>query len=482
MTRVSRNVKWLALTAGVLTPVAVFSLNPQLGVAGLWLPVFLAVLLWREGEIPVLLFAFMLQWLEVFTGVFYSNVIGVPMNALFGGPELTTATALAGAALGVAAIGARLALIRAPLQPVARLRAEAADLSINKVGWAFAGAWILAEMSLRLAGYSAQFRQLALAFAGIEQAAFFLVAYVVMSRKEGYGLLLLLAAVEIGGGIGGFFADFKQPLFILFLAAVSVMTRLSFSRMLIALSIVAIAVLMGIVWSVIKLDYRNYVSGYTGQQIVVRPWGERIGFLADRVSSLDSYDLARGVEKLADRISYVEFFGYVLRWVPSHVPYENGRLVTGAVEHVAKPRLLFPDKPALEDDTKRAERYTGIIFHSARQTSIGIGYVAEAYIDFGRWGMFVPILGLGLLWGLIYRFFMWRIAPLYGAAFAFPVLVTTAQIGLGFNKVLGGTLTNFAVIAVVAVFVLPRFLPYLREAHPANRQMPSGQRVEDFRS
>ncbi len=70
------------------------------------------------------------------------------------------------------------------------------------------------------------------------------------------------------------------------------------------------------------------------------------------------------------------------------------------------PRFLFPDKPVL-DDSERTRTYTGMNVAGMEQgTSIGIGYIGESYVDFGPVKMFAPIFLLGLLYGLIYRFFV----------------------------------------------------------------------------
>ncbi len=465
MSRISVNVKWLAGIATVISVFTLFNVNASLALAGLWLPVLFGVLLWREGEVPVLLFIFMLQWLEVFTGVFYSIVRGIPMTAMFGGPELNTAIGLSAAALAVAAVGARLGLVGARVYPSKQFLYEARELSVRSLWWAFAGSLVFANIAFQLSSVSAQIRQIALALSGVEYVAFFLLAYVVLARREGYRFLAVAVVIEVGAGIGGFFADFKQPLLIIFIAAVGVMVRVTFARAMLAAGIVTLAILMGVVWSSIKMDYRDYVSGYTGAQIVVQPWDDRIEYLLDKIFELDSYDLTEGVEKLASRVSYVEFFGYTLRYVPNYMPHEDGRLLGRAIQHIVMPRLLFPDKPALESATAKTARYTGILFHSAQHTSISLGYVAEAYVDFGKVGMFFPIFALGVIWGLIYRFFMWRLPSIFGVAFAITVLLNTAQFGLGFNKILGGTLMSFGVMALVVIYLLPKVRPRLYQGH-----------------
>jgi len=113
-----------------------------------------------------------------------------------------------------------------------------------------------------------------------------------------------------------------------------------------------------------------------------------------------------GLESLTLRVSYVNFFAQTLMHVPEAMPHENGALWLGTITHVLMPRLLFPDKEVL-DDSARTTLYTGITVAGAEEgTSIGLGYVAESYIDFGPPWMFAPVLLLGLVYGFVYRYFI----------------------------------------------------------------------------
>jgi len=88
-----------------------------------------------------------------------------------------------------------------------------------------------------------------------------------------------------------------------------------------------------------------------------------------------------------------------------------------------------------------------------------MGYMAESYIDFGMVGMFVPIFLCGLLWGLMYRYFMrkvpYRIIA-YGMVTA--LLVNANQFEMHSVKLLGGMLMNFLVFAAVVKFILPKYI------------------------
>ena len=80
---------------------------------------------------------------------------------------------------------------------------------------------------------------------------------------------------------------------------------------------------------------------------------------------------------------------------------------------------------------------------SEQDTSIGIGYVGESYIDFGPIGMFIPIFLLGVLYGVINRFFITGTRhKLLGSALAVSVLVFNAyKIETSNIKLLGGVIT-----------------------------------------
>ena len=109
----------------------------------------------------------------------------------------------------------------------------------------------------------------------------------------------------------------------------------------------------------------------------------------------------KGLEALANRISYTEYFAMAVQQVPDVLPYENGALLQAGLEHVLKPRLFFPDKQSI-DDSYITSKYTGRQFSGADQgVSFSLGLVAERYIDYGPFLMFIPL------------FSVWAVAWLY---------------------------------------------------------------------
>lgn len=158
-----------------------------------------------------------------------------------------------------------------------------------------------------------------------------------------------------------------------------------------------------IAWTAVKRDYREFISGGTQEQVVLVGYSDRIPDLFDRVKALDGPLMALGADRLARRISYYEFFGVVLRRADQQTGSTGGAIWGEALLSPLMPRLIFPNKPVI-DDTKLTSEHTGINPASWRNgVSVSMGYMAEAFIDFGPIFMFFAIAGLGALIGSIYR-------------------------------------------------------------------------------
>jgi hypothetical protein len=166
--------------------------------------------------------------------------------------------------------------------------------------------------------------------------------------------------------------------------------------------------------------------------------------------------MTKAVQDLADRISYVDFFGRALVMVPGRIPHEDGGLWGGAVTHILMPRLFFPDKPVLLSDSISTNKYTGLHFGGDEVgTSVSIGYVAESYIDFGSFWMFAPVLAMGYLLGGMYHFFVSRRSmPLFiGYGLAVVPLLGAMDFGTNSVKLVGGIVTSFLVAFLVQKFL-----------------------------
>jgi hypothetical protein len=175
------------------------------------------------------------------------------------------------------------------------------------------------------------------------------------------------------------------------------------------------------------------------------------------ISSVDAEELQSSADEMLTRIAYVDYLAAVLDYVPARRPFEEGRLLAATIRHILIPRFLDPEKEILESDSEITMRYTGLTVASSKEgTSIGIGYMAEGYVDFGVFGMLVLVLVFGMLWG---RMFAWLVShagvTMTGLAFGTALIIDASQFEVAEIKLLGGMVAKFLIFAVILRFVMP---------------------------
>jgi hypothetical protein len=222
---------------------------------------------------------------------------------------------------------------------------------------------------------------------------------------------------------------------------------------------------LGVLWTAIKHDLRKtYSEEESSAQRLGRVQG-LAGQWMERTPVRQTHD----VDAMVARLWPIPLQARAMRRVPDVLPHTDGQLLRDAVVHVITPRLFFPEKKTLADQsTNMVRKYAGVWVAGAKQgTSIAFGYVAESYVDFGLPLMFVPIFVLGLLLGLAYRGMvrMIRNADM-AAAVAVAVMWSSLQAyAPSWTMLLGRTTTLLLVLTAVATIV-DRFTSR-RPAHAA---------------
>lgn len=438
---------WVLIAALVVS--GFFVSNAGLTVALALLLAWIFLLLYRPGEPPILLLAAGFQWLQVGTKVLHANFLGVPVDVLaqYNG-DVDQATWLSIGALFFLVWGIRLAIGRYRVPDASVLREEALRFVMPRMIVVYAAASVASVVLMLVARSSGGLYQALLALANLKWAVYFVLAYVCFVRPKYLWLFALAFGFELVLSLGGFFADFKVIFF------VSALAFLSSGRRLKGLQYAGLGVLFllllafSLAWTSVKKEYRLYLSGGTGAQIVAVGYDDRVQELVRQVAALTIFDYADAATDMAKRVAYVDFFGNALDWVPSNAPHTGGEQWGGAVLHILTPRFLWPGKPPLPNDSEVTIQYTGLYLPSdAEGTSISLGYAAESYIDFGLPWMFVPLLFLGWVWGRLYRFFMNRKTglPILNQALTVPVLLMTMQYEAAVVKLVGAVVTGFLV-------------------------------------
>lgn len=434
---------WGLLTAnGMLTAYAV-----------LLLPV-IATLLWFPGEPPALAFACFMQWAQASAAVFYTNAYGVSLahQIEYGGADLITATWLSLTGVLVLALGMRVGLGHRPTHLSERAVADSRHLEPVRVFAWYVLALVFFGVIKRLAWRLPGLAQPLGALGTLKWVVVFLLAHSVLTQRRRYGLLVAVAGLEFTVGILGFFSEFKN-IFFLLLVALPAAPYLFRGWRLASITLLAAGVLvLGVVWTAIKQDYREFLNQGTGEQVVLVPVPERITRVVQLVGALNAESIREGLEQLVLRVSYVSFFALTLDQVPGSIPHERGKLWWESIEHILMPRLFFPDKPPIQD-SDRVNYYSGtVVAGPERGTSVSLGYMTESYVDFGPVGMFVPIFLLGVFYGFVYRFFAWRNRPtLLGVAMGASILIFGAySIETSNIKLVGGNVMSLLVMGAFA--------------------------------
>ena len=470
-----RGERRLGLSANVIATFVGISLlgflttNPLLTVASLAVLPFIIALTWQPGEPPALTFVAGFHWLQATMKVFHANALGIPVSELrlergLGVPtDVETASWLSLIGVLVMAVGMWAVIRRLSLPDESELLQKARRFSISRTFWLYLAVTFAVTGLYGSVGGMSGLRQILYGAAQLRWAAYFLLGFLVLVRKEGYPFFLAAFAVEFISGIG-FFSGFKEVFFVTAMTYFTARSRITAGTVVKGTVAVVVLVVVGSAWTVVKHDYRTTISSGEGQSGGLVSQQEQISILFDRVSNLSRADLAEGFEPLALRITYVDYFGFALRYVPEIIPHQDGAQWAAAVKHVLTPRILFPDKPALISDSEVTKNFTGLyVAGEGEGTSISIGYFGESYIDFGRFGMMIPILLVGMLRGGMYWFFLRsRENLLVGYAFATALVMSGYQLEKATAKMLGGVVMKFAVLAFVFVLVAPRVLAWLQ--------------------
>lgn len=439
--------------------------NPGLSLLALivlWLGL---ALLWRPGEPMVLLFIFLMQWLQVTVKLWLANRADKPVQALAEfSAELAPAITFALMALAVLALAMR--VVVGPSQPWRLFAVRAWIVALPpRIWWRlYIGAWILAAISERSAYTIPGLSQPLLAMASVKWAAFFMLSYVTFSVPHRAKWPFALAfMVEFAMGVGGFFSDYKTVFFITLLALAAAGVRLSVGRALGLVVLLVLVFVLNVFWTAIKVDYRSFVSGGEANQSVTVSYGARVAVLGNMLAEVDAERFNKAIDVGLARLSYVDFLASTMDYVPTHQPHTGGAMWWDALTRPFMPRLFFPGKAIIEDSA-RTSQYSGVTVAGAdKGTSISIGYLGEAYIDGGMAGGLLLMALYGAFMGWLYRWLAYRSAVqgLAGMAIATAILLNVLLFETSVTKSMGALVLGALLCWFLMRFVLPRFAPWL---------------------
>jgi hypothetical protein len=430
-------------------------------------PLFAFRLFWIDNQPNVLFWGMMLQWLPASTQLLYSNFLGVTLaermkEYSFPAEMMEFATLLSTVGLFAFSIGLYLA--------VRKLRFSSMDILIDK--YSPLGILVVYTSFSSVVYLTTNWIW---AFSGFVQYiylffylkwGFFLVAFYVIHKRPNnlrwyfYGFI----GLEIFLGLNSFFAR-EILLVVMFsiLGVLQIQSKLNFKSFAFITIGVILLVNYLILWSAIKRDYREFVSnGKVTQSLMVSEEAARSKYF-DLMTGVDDKQYEKGIEDFVNRLGYIQFFAACLNHVPRVVPHQDGRVYFSALQHYFVPRFLNPDKEVL-DDSKHTAEFTGLKLSGAKEaTSFSLGYIADAYVDFGYVYMFPLLLAFGWLFGFCYQFLVKKsINELWVWILTSPFLLLLNINGADTKKALGGLLIYFLTVAILRKYLIRIVDPFLR--------------------
>ncbi len=404
----------------------------------------LFVLFWEEGHPPIILFGLGFMWLSISLGYFYVAFFNGEFRDLLWYPYYSldnierafwySVVGLVSLAIGIKiGIGKQWSK-KVDLSEIWRL--DTIKLMLFYFVYAFVVDYLFNRIRFLIPGISEFFHMLKF----FKWSILFLITINVFHTRKHIGLYWLFVSTAIILSFTSFFADFKPYFFIIPIGYLTV--RQLTPKQSIYITILGVFVfILGVYWSYIKEDYRFFISGGTMGQRVVVSKTEALKKFFSYTKNFDRLRFKYGQEALLKRIFYLEFFSATIRNIPTYRPYMQGENILRAVRHVTMPRMLFPNKPPL-DDSKHTIELTGIYVSGAKQgVSISVGFFSEIYADFGPFGMNIALLLLGFVIGLIYRMIL-SLTPsnIWAFAMAIPVFFFVSSFEKDLVKLVGNLL------------------------------------------
>lgn len=428
----------------LLLAFALYLIVPSSSAPELWatsLVAFVAALValgWHMAP-PVLAWLIAINMLTIWVDIAQIELNNIGWMAVGVVPNLPDAIVRSSCAIAFVAIGMRCGLFLGNLMfgyrhDVVQDQAASAPYSAKRI---LLGYFAFLPVSI-LVGVIGQ------AVPGLSQPAYvfgllkFVLIYLLAARVFETGrdtfLLVLVIVVEIlTGSIGGW-ASYKEGFFVIMIALATTSRRFSFRQIGLAVAGVAALVYISLAWTAVKKEFRSTIVGSDA-------WTS-LAWLADKYFGGD-VDFAAAAVDLLERIGYNKFYAMIIN---ANTDSLQG-IYYRALLHIVTPRALFPDKAVLDDSAQTAQALGWSI---TDDTSIGLGYIAQAHIDFGFPGLLAPMILFGAAFGAIYAYFLTRPAPpLLREAFAVACLFSALRFEANIDKQLGGLIWAFLVLAIV---------------------------------
>jgi len=383
-----------------------------------WIAVPAIVILWlawrylRDDDgLPILPMAMTFQWVQVTVGIWYFAATGRRLATMdmsdYRPMVLIGLGCVASLVVGLVA-GLNIIRMRRATSPKEAERGATVPIGWRGLLILYVGVLALQGSIQEVAYQFPDFTQAILAFKFVHLAVLFIILRRLSQPVLRWHLIAAFLTLEVVLGVSGFFAGFREPLVMAVVALSEVFNARRPQHWIVLAAFVVAMLVVSLMWVSVKTGYRKEFDDET--------FAQSKSAQVNRMATLstgwwqDQHEVTNDADKLVDRMWVVYYPALAVSRVPAVLPYTGGTLIWGALQHIVSPRIFFPTKAELQNDSDMVRKYSGVrVAGTEGGTSIAFGYAAESYIDFGQPWMFLPVFLYGVLAGLTYETLSTRI-------------------------------------------------------------------------
>lgn len=278
--------------------------------------------------------------------------------------------------------------------------------SINRSFNAYVTAFMIASFLTAIKFIYGGYTQIIVSLINVKWFFFLLFGFQAILKNKRKKEFYFFITLEFVLGFASFFSEFKTVLFFTTLLYLTLLLNITMKKLSIAAGIGFLGMIMVLIWTNVKTEYRNFLNKGRGIQNVSVSRNEALVKLYELSNKNNESIFTSATGQFLYRLQATKNFALTMKRVPNIIPYQNGKNWTETFQFVLTPRILNPNKPVIDFSTK-VTKYTGIQHAGMQQgTSFSLGYFADCYIDFGIMGMMIPIFLIGLFFAFFHNYFL----------------------------------------------------------------------------
>lgn len=454
--------KFFLLFGGIMVILSPFSPDMVAFAVGGAVPYVLMRLIGTPNMPAAIAYFLIWQWNQSFTRVLQTVIDGESLSKGMYGPTVEEAYWYTLASTVTLAVAFRLVL--ANVRPPTRQFAEAhKHWALRDLLMLYVGAQIFSLVCGMAAKAIPALDQPLEAAAHFKILAMAMLFSTVLATGKGRNFMIAVFLLEVLSGFGGLFSDFKGAFIFLAISAFMVRIRWTGTMAVATVALSAAMMVMALWWTAVKTDFREFATASSDSQNIKVDLGSRVGYLGSKATG--GIDWNGASYALLLRLSYVDIFGSVIGvQAVAPEPRYFGQW-QDAIDHIAKPRFLFPSKAPLSDTEVFIRLARGNASEAFRTgTSISVGFVAENFVDMGFPGMLAGIFAIGVMVAGICRYFMTRQLPWMvreGTVLAIIYTIGHDGVEISLPKILGAMYMSLGVWSIMARWGFPYIFRYL---------------------